>query len=291
MPIFEKIHNYSFRQAVWEIGNPAPPTKIEMGWLKKMLENPQAKELLTDSFYEKLLTLVANETPFPNSSHVEEKGKPSAQYSSASVHLPVLRAAMRNCKSVIISYLQKNSKECFDVNGIPCRLEFSMARREWYLLWINPVEQPNRPNTTPLRMIRDARIGEGVVDWEYYQSSLREWFEQSQEMVQIKALECYPGALLSVLNAFSCFYTMVSSGKQKNTLQLHVRFLADEREYVLQKIRFLGSRVKVEEPEAFKKQMTLEIGNALARYSGESRTSIPANINGGNREKLRIVPG
>ena len=150
-----------------------------------------------------------------------------------------------------------------------------MARREWYLLWMNPVERSNRPNTTPLRMIRDARIEEYMEDWDFYRCRLREWFEQSQEIIKPIARECYPGALLSVLNAFSCFDTMVSSGKQKSTLELRVLYLADEREYVLQKIRFLGSRVKVEEPEELKKQMALEIEKALARYS-ECRSSISA---------------
>ena len=78
--------------------------------------------------------------------------------------------------------------------------------------------------------------------------------------------ECYPGALLSVLNAFSCFDATVSATKRKQELRLRVRYLADEQGYVLQKIRFLGRRVTVQGPEELRARMRETAGKALKQY-------------------------
>ena len=98
------------------------------------------------------------------------------------------------------------------------------------------------------------------------QAKVAGWLQASQEEAVITVEESFPGAMLSVLSSFSCFETVVSPGKQKNTLQLRVLYQTDEREYVLQKIRFLGRRVTVEAPVELRERMRQTAEKALARY-------------------------
>ena len=266
MPLFEKINNHTLRQMQLATGNPAPLTKIEKGWLKRMLAEPAAEDLLPATLHEKLRHLLECEVQFPNAANLEEKGKTTVGYSPAGSLLHGLRTAIRDHRGVRLDYAPGNGDEYQEVFGIPHQLEFSMVRREWYLLWLNPENQPCRPMTMPLRFIRAVRAAAVLEDWEKHQRNVLDWLEQSQEALVLLAEECYPGALLSVLNAFSCFDTTVASGEQKNTLRLRVRFQADEREYVLQKIRFLGRRVTMEGPDGLRERMRWTAERALERY-------------------------
>ena len=266
MPLFEKINNHSLQQLLVTTDTPVPLTTIERGWLKRMLDLPVAGELLSEELRDKAGELVAQEEDFPEAARLVEKGKPAEKYSPSATLLRQLRIAIRHRCQIRLSYLQSGGETCQDTRAIPCSLEFSMVRREWYLIWLEPERQMRRPITTPLRLVQAVQPFDAVPNWDDYMRQFQEWLEKSQDTVTVMAEECYPGALLSVLSAFSCFDTKVESGKQKNTLRLSVRFQADEREYVLQKIRFLGRRVTVEGPEYFRERMRGTAEKALGRY-------------------------
>ena len=141
-----------------------------------------------------------------------------------------------------------------------------MVRREWYLLWALTIDEQEKVVSTPLRYIRNVRKVEKCPCWQEKQRQIVELLRETEGVVVLRAEECFSGALLSVLNAFSCFDTQVSTGKDKGSLLLRVRFRADEREYVLQKLRFLGRRVIVESPPEFRERMQKTAEDALARY-------------------------
>ena len=269
MPLFEKINNHELQQILLSTDTPAPLTKIERGWLKRMLELPASEDLLTVELQSKLRELLAREEAFPETAQLIEKGKTTVKYSPAGSLLRELRVALRDHCEVRLSCVQSGGEKYPDVLAVPCQLEFSMARREWYMIWLDPEMKKCKPVTTPLRFVQEARILGAVQNWNDHMRQFQEWLERSEDKVTILAEECYPGALLSVLNAFSCFDTQVATGEQKNTLRLSVHCQADEREYVLQKIRFLGRRVTVEGSKEFRERMRGTTEKALNRYGDD----------------------
>ena len=269
MALFEKINNHTLRQVLLAEGNPAPITRLERGWLKRVLAAPAAGDLLTAELRNKLLELLINEDPFPDMSGFIEKGSLALEYSPAGPLLGVLSTAIREGFAVTLAYSKQEGSGYKKARAIPCRLEYSLVRREWYLLWLGGHTRSASLQTTALRNIRDVRLMEKFPNWEEHQKQFRRCLAESEREVTLLAEECYPGALLSVLNAFSCFDATVSATKRKRELRLRVRYLADEQGYVLQKIRFLGRRVTVEGPEELRERMRETARRAMERY--ESR--------------------
>ena len=58
MALFEKINNHTLRQVLLAEGNPAPITRLERGWLKRVLASPAAEDLLSAALRNKLLELL-----------------------------------------------------------------------------------------------------------------------------------------------------------------------------------------------------------------------------------------
>ena len=269
MALFEKINNHTLRQVLLAEGNPAPITRLERGWLKRVLTTPAAGDLLSTELRNKLQELLKNEDPFPDTSGFVEKGSLALEYSPAGPLLGALSTAIRDGFAVTLDYAKCEGSEYKKAQAVPCRLEYSLVRREWYLLWLGGHTRSASLQTTALRNIRDVQLLDKFPDWEEHQQQLRDCLTESEREVTLLAEECYPGALLSVLNAFSCFDATVSATKRKPELRLRVRYLADEKGYVLQKIRFLGRRVTVEGPEELRERMLETARRALERY--ESR--------------------
>jgi predicted DNA-binding transcriptional regulator YafY len=269
MALFEKINNHTLRQVLLAAGNPAPITRLERGWLKRVLAASAADDLLSAELRNKLQVLLKREDPFPDTSGFVEKGNLALEYSPAGPLLGTLSTAIRDGFAVTLDYAKHEGSEYKKAQAIPCRQEYSLARREWYLLWLHGHARSVSLQTTALRNIRDVRIMEKCPDWEERQQQFRDCLTESEREVTLLAEECYPGALLSVLNAFSCFDATVSATKRKQELRLRVRYLADEQGYVLQKIRFLGRRVTVERPDELRERMRETARRAMERY--ESR--------------------
>jgi predicted DNA-binding transcriptional regulator YafY len=72
-----------------------------------------------------------------------------------------------------------------------------------------------------------------------------------------------------ILYAFSCFEKEVEYVQQADTYRITLTFQADECEYVLSKIRFLGKRVKVVQGSRLISRMKETTAKALARYEEE----------------------
>ena len=266
MALFEKINNHTLRQVLLSEGNPAPITRLERGWLKRVIASPAAGDLLTAELRNKLQVLLINEDPFPDTSGFIEKGNLALEYSPAGPLLGTLSTAIRDEFAVTLDYAKREGSEYKKAQAVPCRLEYSLVRREWYLLWLGGQARVAKLHTTALRNIRDVRLLKKCPDWEEHQQHFRDCLAESEREVTLLAEECYPGALLSVLNAFSCFDATVSATKRKQELRLLVRYLADEQGYLLQKIRFLGRRVTLEGPEELRERMRGTVERVLERY-------------------------
>ena len=266
MALFEKINNHTLRQVLLAEGNPAPITRLERGWLKRVLASPAAEDLLSVELRNKLQELLKNEDPFPDMSGFIEKGNLALEYSPAEPLMGTLNTAIREGYAISLDYAKREGSGYKKAQAVPCRLEYSLVRREWYLLWLGGHTRSANLQTTALRNIRDARLMEKCPVWEEYLKQYRDCLAESKREVTLLAEECYPGALLSVLNAFSCFDATVSATKKKQELRLRARYLADEQGYVLQKIRFLGRRVTVEGPEELRERMRETARRAMERY-------------------------
>ncbi|HZG79717.1 MAG TPA: WYL domain-containing protein, partial [Brevibacillus sp.] len=72
--------------------------------------------------------------------------------------------------------------------------------------------------------------------------------------------------LTRILYAFSCFEKEVEYLDQVDTYRIILFYLEDDREYILSKIRFLGTRIRVIEGKKLQVRMYESAQKALLRY-------------------------
>lgn len=93
--------------------------------------------------------------------------------------------------------------------------------------------------------------------------------ESRKEQGIIEIIPVYNGEMSRILYAFSCFEKEVEYVQEADTYRITLTFQADECEYVLSKIRFLGKRVKVVQGSRLISRMKETTAKALARYEEE----------------------
>lgn len=93
--------------------------------------------------------------------------------------------------------------------------------------------------------------------------------ESRKEQGIIEIIPIYNGEMSRILYAFSCFEKEVEYVQEADTYRITLIFQADECEYVLSKIRFLGKRVKVVQGSRLISRMKETTAKALARYEEE----------------------
>ena len=153
MPLFEKIHNHTLQRVLLSEKIATPLTLMEKGWLKRLLAEPAAGDLLSPSLLAKLQDLLKDEVPFPCTTDVEEKGRSTVRYAASSPILKKLQTAIREHRGIRLDYVLGSGEEHSADPAFPQRLEFSLVRQEWYLLWLRLVPEASRPYATPLRNI------------------------------------------------------------------------------------------------------------------------------------------
>ncbi|UUZ92394.1 WYL domain-containing protein [Paenibacillus sp. P25] len=176
-----------------------------------------------------------------------------------------LRRAIMSRRAVRLTYSVKGNRTHAGQSGFPYRLEYSMVKREWYLIWyhlrhhalmitkldniVSAVEEDLR-STDPAQLLE----------------KIERMIESGRETAVIEVVNSYNRELSRILYAFSCFEKEVAYDSEKDTYTVHLTFLANEREYVLSKIRFLGKRVRIIEGDYLRKRMLESSVKALERY-------------------------
>jgi predicted DNA-binding transcriptional regulator YafY len=176
-----------------------------------------------------------------------------------------LSRTILNRNGITVTYEIKGGTVYSNQKGLPYKLEYSMVKREWYLLWYH---LRNRSlQSTRLGNIKEVSAepashpdAEGIIrKCEHITLSRK-------SKVVIEVVRQYNRELSRILYAFSSFEKDVEYDAECDTFKVTVCLVGDESEYLLSKIRFLGTRVRVIEGDYLKQRMLQASTKALERY-------------------------
>ncbi|MFK4304595.1 putative DNA-binding transcriptional regulator YafY [Paenibacillus sp. RC254] len=263
MSLFEKIFNYQIVSRLDESGAFAT-TSQERIWLQSMLAYPSATEAFTPSTLDKLRLMLADDKSLEVDGSLREK----ARIPASPVYHPllrILRPILRSRSGICMSYRMRNGRVHERMSGFPYKLEFSMVKKEWSLLWYNRRHRAlMSTKLSNIATITKEKISSEETD--KFTQRILGILESRKEQGIIEIMPMYNGELSRILYAFSCFEKEVEYVQDVDTYRITLTFQADECEYVLSKIRFLGKRVKVVQGSRLISRMKETTARALARY-------------------------
>ncbi|MNI10966.1 hypothetical protein D3C73_640950 [compost metagenome] len=260
---FEKIFNYQIISRLEDSGT-FMVTAHERSWLKTMLQHPAAAEAFTQETLAKLQRILEIEQPLDMSELFMEKAR-SLEKQVYHPHLRTLRRIIANHHAVRLNYsLQEDRVNSVQV-GYPYKLEYSMVKKEWYLLWY----QIKRRVLVSTKLQKIADIQEESITEEQSAVLLAEIqakLELRKGQATIQVIQVYNRELSRILYAFSCFEKEINYESETDTYTIRLSYAGNEIDYVLSKVRFLGKRVRVVESEQLRQRMYETTRKALARY-------------------------
>ncbi|WP_322904202.1 WYL domain-containing protein [Paenibacillus campi] len=260
---FEKIFSYQLAARLEE-RQIFTLTTQERSWLKLMLAT-DAAALAFDKATLMWLHQQLEPDHLPAVREMVVEKAASSQHTEFPAMLHPLRRIIRNKQAVVLQRQNKHGQLVAPECGVPWRLEYSAARQEWYVHWFNL--DRSAPMTTRLAHIHTAT--EQAIAAESYNAicqRLELYIQADRHEITVQVLPIYNKELTRILHAFSCFDKRVRFDEQQQTYCIHVRFTNREREYVLNRLRFLGKRVQITEGDKFKQRMKDTAVRALARY-------------------------
>ncbi|QHW31845.1 WYL domain-containing protein [Paenibacillus rhizovicinus] len=266
MNLFEKIFNYQIISRLDESGSFAL-TSQERTWLKTMLAHEASADAFTEETLHKLRGLLQDEASTDILDIIMEKAKSQERQ----VYHPLLRVIRRIIMQnggIRLSFKVKHGGVKANQTGFPVKLEYNMFKREWYLLWCST--RSRSLMSTKLKnivTIEAMELPDGKADSMKARVALL--LDQRTEHAVIQVMPTYNAELSRILYAFSCFDKSVDYDEEAALYRIRVSYLADESEFLLSKIRFLGLRVKVVQGEVLKRRMSETAAKALGRYGIE----------------------
>jgi predicted DNA-binding transcriptional regulator YafY len=239
-------------------------TSHERAWLKTMLNHPAAADAFAADTLAKLRSALEQDMPMDVSAHLIEK----ARSQDRQVYHPMLRPLRRsimNRNGMRITYEVKGGRVISEQRGFPYKLEYSMVKREWYLLWYHI---PNHAwmSTRLSKILSVTAEPLDPPEAERILKKIGRILESRRYEAVIEVVPKYNAELSRILYAFSCFEKNVIYDAEKDTYRIKITLLKDELEYLLSKIRFLGMRVRVVEGGYLKRRMLESATLALERY-------------------------
>ncbi|MGF7048193.1 putative DNA-binding transcriptional regulator YafY [Paenibacillus sp. DS2015] len=263
MNLFEKIFNYQIISRLDDSGT-FMVTSQERGWLKTMLEHPAATEAFLEDTLLKLREVLAQDPTIEFKEHLIEKGRSLEKQ----VYHPLLRTCRRfilNKSSLVITYRLKGGRTSTDQHGVPYKLEYSMVKKEWYLLWYH-LRHRSLMNTRLSKIISMIEVTTSPEVIAQAVMNIHQILDNLRDQVVIEVVKDYNEELSRILYAFSCFEKEVIYDETEQIYRLRLNFIRDEGEYVLSKIRFLGKRVRIIEGDHLQRRMLETSRKALERY-------------------------
>jgi len=267
MNLFEKIFNHQIISQLEDSGT-FMVTSHERAWLKTMLAHPASNDAFTTETLTKLHKVLEADSVMDTSQHLIEK----ARTIEKQVYHPLLRhlqSIIRSKQGICISYGQKRGKAKQNQVGFPYRLEYSMVKREWYLLWYHSrhrtfmstrLEKIYQATPTPV----EPEIATNIIN------RIENMLEAKKSNAMVEVVPLYNAEISRILYAFSSFEKSVTYDEAQGIYHIHLSLLEDEMEYLLSKLRFLGKRVRVVEDMYLKKRMLESATKVLERYGIES---------------------
>lgn len=267
MNLFEKIFNYQIISRLEDSGT-FMVTSHERAWLKTMLGHPAADEAFTPDTLGKLRAILQQDPVMDTSDHLIEK----ARSREKQVYHPLLRTLRRfitERSGIRLTYEIKRGRIHADQSGLPYKLEYSMVKREWYLLWYD--FRHHMIMRTKLDKITSVTAEAlQTMDADSILLKIKNALDARKGEAVLEVVRDYNRELSRILYALSSFEKDVAYDTENDIYRVRIVILGDETEYLLSKIRFLGKRVRVIEGDFMKRRMLESATKALARYGVSS---------------------
>lgn len=261
---FEKIFNYQIISRLDETDS-FVLTSQERSWLKSMLaQSSSSADAFTPDTLNKLKLLLQDEASADIGEAMTEKAK-SRERHVYHPHIRTLRRIIMRGGGIRLTFRIKHGGIKSNQSGLPYKLEYSMVKREWYLLWY--CTRNHSLMATKLQNIvsvEESSLPAERVD--ALRAQVADLLEKRKERAVVEIVRTYNAELSRILYAFSCFDKSVSYEEESGIYRIRVTYQADESEYLLSKVRFLGLRVRIVEGEKLKRRMHESASKALARY-------------------------
>lgn len=264
MKQFDKMFNYELQAELVREGDcreAFPVTAIELEWLSQSLRAGSAATFLQPQTMEKLARILA---PYESeTSDIVEKAAVSNSELMPSASFRILRQALRERSGVLLTVLSHKPQTEPTVQGWPIYLEFNMARREWYLVWMRSADRHVR--VTRLRNIASAELIE-LANQQSLAAAAVQALKRNRLSAVVELNPDYPADRHRVLSALSAFDRDVEMS-EGGGLRISVQYNKNEEGYLLQRIRFLGLRVHITAPERLVTRMRETAVRASSLYS------------------------
>ncbi|MGO4549331.1 WYL domain-containing protein [Paenibacillus sp. 2TAB23] len=263
---FEKIFNYQILSRLEDSGTMII-TQHERGWLKLMLEHPAAASAFELDTLHKLRAILTQDPSLDTDGLLHKAASKERHVYHPYVRL--IRQAILKNAVLQISYLNKRGEASSSQACFPYKLEYSMVKREWYLLYYQISNRRlMRSKLEKLLGLAEQTCSEALS--EQYKASIHTLLSRRSVSADILIEPQYNGELSRILYAFSCFEKEVSYAAEANAYTIRLFFDSSDSEFVLSKTRFLGKRVRIVEGEHLKRRMLESATKALGRYAGSS---------------------
>lgn len=263
MNLFEKIFNYQIISRLEDSGTFMVSSQ-ERTWLKTMLEHPAAAQAFTSETLDKLQSILKTDQVMDTSHFLIEK----ARSIEKQVYHPLLRIFRRHIMNkcgVHLSYEIKGGRTINDQLALPYKLEYSMVKREWYLLWYHL----KRKAFMSTRLKNIVSISPETIllsDVDQIFNRISQILDSRKSSVILEVVPEYNRELSRILYALSSFEKEVEYDEENDIYRVKICLLGGEPEYLLSKLRFLGKRVRVIEGKYLKRRLLEASMKALERY-------------------------
>ncbi|WP_054026586.1 WYL domain-containing protein [Bacillus sp. FJAT-28004] len=260
---FEKIFNYQILSKLEGSGT-FIISAHERSWLKTMLDHPAAAAAVAPETLIQMKTILEEDRSLDTDGLMHKAASKEKQVYHP--YIRPLRQAIANKSLLYISYKIKGDRTCMQQECLPYKLEYSMVKREWYLLWYH-INHRMLMSTKLENMIESS---EQVCPAEYYErliAVVHGLMKKRSMSAHILVVPEYNGELSRILYAFSCFEKEVSYAADSNEYTIRLHFSSKDSEYVLSKTRFLGKRVRIIDGEQLRRRMLESATKSLARYA------------------------
>ncbi|GAS79945.1 WYL domain-containing protein [Paenibacillus amylolyticus] len=264
MSLFEKMFNYQMMTRLNETGL-FTWTSQERAWLRMMLNHPAAREALSPVTLDKMQNMLNGEQDLNLQDYLTEKAK-SEENSVSHPLLRQLRLIILHHEGFRMTGRVRNGRTSHDEFGFPYKLEYSMVKKEWYVLWYAP--RFDKLMSTKLHSI--VTVEAQPVDPDTasgYTARIAAITEKRKTTITIEVLPEFNQELSRILYAFSCFEKQVEYMEAQQTYRIELTVPRNEMDYVLSKMRFLGKRVQIADHTVLRERMSETAAKALARYA------------------------
>lgn len=263
---FEKIFNYQILSRLEDSGT-FMITTHERGWLKTMLEHPAAAEAFLPETLDRLQLMVEQDQTIDRDGLLHKAASKESHIYHP--YIRPLRKAISGKQLLQLSFSMKDRRISLKQDCFPYKLEYSMVKREWYLLWYH-IRNRMLMSTKLQKITEMEPQAHTAEDYEWLASKAASLLKKRSSSATIRVVPAYNGELSRILYAFSCFEKEVSFDEECGEYTIRLFFSGGDIEYVLSKTRFLGKRVRILESEHMRRRMLESATKALGRYGQES---------------------